>query len=253
MARSVIFFSTPTSATGSMFRALRILAEDKYQPLGWVHDRYAAQRMDRVASEVPPTEDQLVMHNAPAHFNRATRLSDYRFILNARDPRDMLCNQYHWQFVHPFPGEPPAEEQARQARVAALGIDAWVLAQDFRPVLQGFLDVARRIAPTDRVFIGYALFCEHFDDAIQRMAGFLGMPVEELVAERRAALERERVAHLPENPAWIGQSWPGADTAPGRHRRELQPETIRLLTERHRWFLDFLRHMDDPRMADTYA
>jgi hypothetical protein len=253
MLRSVIFFSTPTSATGSMWRVLMALAQGRYRPLGWVDERYAAQRMDLVATEVPPAEGQLVLHNAPAHFNRNTRLRDYRFILNARDPRDLLCNQYHWQFAHPFPGETPAEEEARRARIAAQGIDAWVLAQDFRPLLKGFFDTARRIAPPDRVFIGYALYCRHFDDAIRRMAAFLGTPLEGFPAARRAALERESVAHLPENPAWIGRQWTGADTEPGRHRHELQPETIRHLSERYRWFLDFLRHMDDPRMAETYA
>jgi hypothetical protein len=253
MARSVIFLTTPTRATSSMFRVLVTLAQGRYRPLGWVAERYAAQRMDLVAAEVPPTEDQLVMHNAPAHFNRNTRLRDYRFILNARDPRDLLCNQYHWQFAHPFLDETPAEEEARRARIAAQGIDAWVLAQDFRPLLQGFFDVARRIAPPDRIFIGYALYCQHFDEAIRRMAAFLEAPLESLPAERSAALDRERVAHLPENPAWIGRNWPGADTAPGRHRHELQAETIGRLTERYRWFLDFLRHMDDPRLAGTYG
>ncbi len=253
MARSVIFFSTPTSATGSMWRVLTNLARGSYRPLGWVQERYAAQRMDLVASEVPPTEDRLVMHNAPAHFNRDTRLSHYRFILNARDPRDLLCNQYHWQFVHPLPGTTPAEDEARRAQVAAQGIDAWVQSQNLDPLLRGFFDVARRIAPPDRVFIGYAFYCQHFEEATERAAGFLGTPLESLPPERRAAVERERVVNLLDNPAWVGQKWEGADTAPGRHRRELRPETCHLLTQRYRWFLDFLRHLDDPRMAETYA
>lgn len=90
MARSVIFLSTPTSATGSMFQALAAIGRTKYRPLGWVAERYAAQRMDLVATEVPPTQDCVINHNAPAHFNPQTLLSDYRFVLNSRDPQDLL-------------------------------------------------------------------------------------------------------------------------------------------------------------------
>ncbi|UPY37974.1 hypothetical protein [Sediminicoccus sp. KRV36] len=253
MARSVIFLSTPTSANGSMFRAISAIGRGRYHPLGWVADHYAAGRMDRVASETPPPQDHLIKHNAPERFNPATPLRDYRFILNTRDPRDLLCNQFHWQFVHPMPGESPETEAARRQHIAAMGMDAWVLAQDFRPLLQGFLDVVRRIAPADRIFIGYAMYCLHFDEVTQRIATFLEAPLATLPPERRAALERERVANLAGNKAWIGQSWAGADTAPGRHRTELQPATIRSLTERYRWFLDFLRRMDDRRVAETYA
>lgn len=229
-----------------------IINQGRYKPLGWVHNHYMAQRMDLVETEVPPPQDHLVNHNAPQNFNRNTRLADYRFILNARDPRDLLCNQFHWQFAHPFLGETPEDEAARRAHFAAMGIDAWVLAQDFRPIFQGFLDAARRIAPPDRMFIGYAMYCQHFEEMTQRMAAFLGNSLESLKPAQRAALEQEHVANLSRNPKWIGQSWAGADTAPGRHRQELQPRTIRLLTDRYGWFLEFLRHMDDPRVAETY-
>lgn len=193
MARSVIFLSTPTSATGSMWRVLINLARGSYRPLGSVQERYAAQRMDLVASEVPPTEDRLVMHNAPAHFNRDTRLSHYRFILNARDPRDLVCSQYHWQFSHPSPQE-SAEETA-----------------------------ARRIAPPDRLFIGYAMYCLHFDLVAERLAAFFGGTVQGMERPQRKALERERVENLAGNRFWVGQHWPDADTAPGRHRQGAAP------------------------------
>lgn len=95
----------------------------------------------RVATEVPPARGKLVMHNAPAHCNREPRVCDYRFILNACDPRDLQCNQYHWQFSHPFLEETPVQKADRRVRFAAMGMDAWGLAQDLHPVLQGFLDV----------------------------------------------------------------------------------------------------------------
>lgn len=235
-----------------MFRSLSIIGQPRYRPLGWVADFWNKNRMEAISSEVPPAEDHLVKHNAPERFNTATKLRDYRFILNTRDPRDLLCNQFHWQFVHPMLGEAPEKAALRQQHTREGGIDAWVLAQDFRPLLQGFLNVARRIAPDDRIFIGYAMYCLHFDEVIERAASFLNCPLEALPAERRAELESERVENLPGNRKWIGQFWPGADTAPGRHRQELRLETISTLTQRYAVYLDFLRRMDDPRMAHLY-
>jgi hypothetical protein len=252
MARSVIFLSTPTSANGSMFRALSAIGGHRYEPVRWLDGFYEAGRLGDIASSIPPRRDSLIKHNAPNHFNPATPLSDFRFVLNARDPRDMACNQYHWQFVHGTPHETPEETQARRDRVTAEGIDRYVLRVDNQPYLDRFLGLTRRIAPADRIFAGYAMFCLHFDVVTERLGDFLGAPLDALAPDQRRALDRERVEQLARNPLWIGRIWQGTDTAPGRHRHELQPETIRILTERYRWFLDFLRRMDDPRVAHTY-
>jgi hypothetical protein len=252
MARSVIFLSTPTSASESMFRCLIAIGGKRYRIDRWV-DRFARDgRSQDIATEVPPTDGALVLHRAPQFFNPATRLSDYRFVLNARDPRDLVCNQYHWQFEHPVQNETPEQTEVRRARVAAEGIDHFALKHGNEGYLRPFFEVARKIAPPDRIFIGYAMFCLGFDTMVERTSHFLGVPMEELSDDQRRRIELERVANLADNASWIGHHWAGTDTAPGRHRRELQPETIRILTERHRWFLDFLRRMDDPRMAETY-
>jgi hypothetical protein len=252
MARSIIFLTTPTSGTGSMFRTLRAIAGDKYQRVGWLEALFDAGRIQDAVHEVPPTQDSLILHRAPHFFNPTMRLLDYRFILNARDPRDMVCNQYHWQFVHDVQNETPEQTIARRDRVSREGIDAFALRFDNSPYLKGFFNAARRIAPPDRIFVGYAMYCLHFDDVVARMAEFLEVQPRSWTRKQRARIERERVENLETNPAWIGQHWAGTDTAPGRHRRELQPETIRILTERYRWFLDFLQRMDDPRVAATY-
>jgi hypothetical protein len=252
MARSVIFFSTPTSASESAFRCLTAIAGRQYRTERWVDRLFREGRPQDIAKEVPPAEDCLVLHRAPHLFNPATRLSDYRFLLNARDPRDLVCNQYHWQFEHPVPNEAPEETEARRARVAGDGIDRFALAQGNEAYLRRFFEVVRKIAPPDRLFIGYAMFCLGFDTVVERACTFLGVRLEKLSEEQRRQIELERVSNLAANELWIGHQWAGTDTAPGRHRRELQPETIRILTERHRWFLDFLRRMDDPRMAETY-
>jgi len=252
MARSVILLSTPTSGTGSLFRSVVAIGGPTWHPLKWVDGFHKEGRMAEVAREVPPAENCLLLHNAPERFNPATPLADYRFILNARDPRDLVCNQYHWQFSHPFPQESEVESAARQARVAAEGMDGFALRLDNTAYLRGVLEVARRIAPMDRIFIGYAMYCLHFDEVAARIAGFLGGSVEGLHRRQRKALERERVENLASNRFWVGQRWAGADTAPGRHRRELRPDTIRVLNQRYAWFLDFLQRMDDPPMGGSY-
>ena len=98
MARSVIFFTTPTSATSSMFRVVTALSHPTLQPLSWVAERYAAQRIDRVAKEVRPAQSRLVMHNASTHLSRETRLCADRSILNARAPRGVPCYQIIGRF-----------------------------------------------------------------------------------------------------------------------------------------------------------
>jgi hypothetical protein len=252
MARSVIFLSTPTSASESMFRWLAAISAKRYRTDRWVDRLLREGRLPDVAVELPPAEDCLVLHRAPHLFNPATPLLDYRFVLNARDPRDLVCNQYHWQFEHPVQNETPEQTEARRTRVAAAGIDHFALAQTNEAYLRRFFEVVRKIAPPDRVFIGYALYCLGFDAAVERACAFLGVRPEELSDDQRQRIEAERVSNLATNEKWIGHQWAGTDTAPGRHRRELQPETVRVLTERHRWFLDFLRRMDDPRVAETY-
>lgn len=252
MARSIIFLTTPTSATGSMYRALRAVASGRYQRVAWLESLHDAGRLQDAAREVPPSADSLILHRAPQHFNHGMRLSDYRYILNARDPRDMVCNQYHWQFVHDAPAETPAQTAARRERVAREGVDAFALRFDNTHYLKGWFEAVRRIAPPDRIFIGYAMYCLHFDEVIGRVSDFMGVPPASWSRRQRELILRERVENLAENPSWIGQRWAGTDTAPGRHRAELQPETIRILTERYRWFLDFLRRFDDPRVAHTY-
>jgi hypothetical protein len=173
-------------------------------------------------------------------------------ILNARKPRGLVCNQYRWQFIHDVASEIPEQTAVRRERVAREGIDAFAPRHDNSYYLRGFLGAVRRMAPPDRMFIGYAMYGLHFDEIVARVSDFMGVPPETWTADQRVRIERERVESLDANPSWIGHQCAGTDTAPGRHRHEVQPETIRILTERYRWFLDFLRRFNDPRVAATY-
>lgn len=256
MPRSVILLSTPTSANGSLFRVLMAVSAGRYTNLRWVQAFYDEGRVAELATAVPPAEGFVIKHNAPQWFGPHIPVQDYRFVLNARDPRDLLCNQYHWQFSHFQPHETEAETRGRRQRAAEEGIDAFALRDDnttyLNALLRGIERAAEAVPPEDRIFIGYAMYCLHYDVAVDRLCAFLAVERQALGRESRRILRNERVENLQQNRVWIGNLWAGADTAPGRHRAELRPETIRILTERYRWFLDFLRGIDDPRVADTY-
>jgi hypothetical protein len=252
MARSLIFLSTPTSATGSMFRVILAITKGKYRREKWLETLYEERRIADALHEVPPAEDALILHRTPQYFNLNMRLTNYRYVLNARDPRDLVCNQYHWQFSHPNQLEDAAQTEQRRERVRREGIDAFALRHDNTHMLLGFFNAARKIAPEDRIFVGYAMYCLHFNETVSRMCRFIGVAPEDFDSQQRKAIAREKSEDLADNPAWIGQQWSGSDTQPGRHKAELQPDTIAALNQRYAWFLDFLRRMDDPRVAHTY-
>ncbi len=235
-----------------MFRTISAIAKDKYRSARWLETLYEERRIADAMHEVPPQDDALILHRAPQFFNLNMKLTNYRYILNARDPRDLLCNQFHWQFSHPNQLESPEETQRRRERVAEEGIDAFALRYDNTNMLKGFFNAVRKIAPEDRIFIGYAMYCLHFDECVARIADFLGVAPSEWTRQQRKAVAREKSDEQTANPKWIGQQWGGSDTMPGRHRTELRPETIAALNRRYAWFLEFLRRMDDPRMAATY-
>ncbi|UPY38261.1 sulfotransferase domain-containing protein [Sediminicoccus sp. KRV36] len=252
MARSVIFLSTPTSATGSQLRAINAIARRQYRREKWLETFHENRRLKDLMHESPPEHDALILHNTPQYFNHNMNFANYRFILNARDPRDLICNQFHWQFSHPNHHETAEEKQRRHELAAKEGIDAFALRYDNRQMLKGFFEAARRIAPPDRIFTGYAMYCLHFDEVIARISEFLGVAPSDWGRKQRQAIARENAGGATANPNWVGHPLSGADTAPGRHKVELQPETIRVLNKRYAWFLDFLRRMDDPRVAHTY-
>lgn len=252
MVRSLMFLSTPTSATGPMFRAISALATGRYPPEPWLDQLYQEGRLQDALHEIPPKDGALLLHRAPHFFNLGIKFTDYRFILNARDPRDLLCNQYHWQFNHPNPAETEQETELRRERVVREGIDAFALRCDNTQMLKGVFNAARKIAPEDRIFVGYAMYCLHFDETIARISNFLGLAPSDWTPHQRKSVERERSEDQPANTKWIGHRWAGSDIRPGRHKTELRPETIAVLNQRYGWFLEFLRRMDDPRMAETY-
>ena len=252
MPASVLILTTPTSGTGSLFRTVSAMAQRQYKPLRWIEDFYERDKLDEVTMSIPPTDGRLLIHNMPQLFNPATRLGDYRFILNTRDPRDLVCNQFHWNLVHPNPAETEAETQKRRDSLREEGINSFALRANSSKYYRSFIEIVSRIPPDKRIFVGYAMYCLHFDVVIERLLDFFSIAAESLRPRQMARIRAERVENLADNPSWIGHQWAGADRAPGRYKVELEPHTIRILTERYDWCLEFLRLMDDPMVASTY-
>lgn|GEM_PF-110455 len=247
--RPVIFLTTRTSGTGSIWRIITKIAHRHYRLYGfdWLDglDHNGVYRL----------EDALVAP-APAIVAAQTiwpiKLDPgrYRFIVNARDPRDLLCNLYSWQFEHGNLEGDATFLRDKSRRALAKSVDDYVLKRDIESFFAPILEIAPQVSPENLHLSTYAMLCCHFDPFIESLAAFLRI---DLSPEIRRSLESERIEKLAGNPAWIGNSWSGADLGPGRFRRELKPATVEQLNRTYGTVLDFLRRYDDARVAETYA
>jgi len=256
---TVIFYTTQTSAAGSIFRIMSVINQSNDRSLERTirilgHELYMKGPTFTFDWKDLSATGLLVKANCPTEIRPIRDLGGQKFLVNFRDPRDRLCNEYAWQMVHPLsPDEPQADIDARAARIAELGIDKWIVsrmtgslpADDYFTL---FLRDIQDIPEANRVINTYARLCLNFDSFIERTCEIMGVPLTDAL---RQALEVERTDKLEQNSKWIGQRWKGSDTMPGRYQRELQPETIALLSER---YAPVLREMAriDPDYAHLY-
>ncbi len=245
--QTVIFLTSTTSATGSMWRTISALADRRWTQIAQAH--LAKREGVPMHSWVPPEEDHVILFNGPMQLNRDLDLGKYKLVVNLRDPRDLACNKYHWQFSHPYPGDTPEIVAARHAKLQAEGIDRFVLDTSYVAQYDRVAQILESAPRENWTFVGYALYCLLFDDAVAKIASMLDTDVWKLNSGRRKAVEAERTENLAGNRRWIGQRWQGSDTAPGRHKHELKPETIVALNAMYARSLRFLRSIEDPRLV----
>ncbi len=252
--KSIIFLTTKTSATGSMYRSIRAILPNTYKSIhqAQILGLGNAADKEKIDNWVPPTEDHVIYFNAILRLNLNANLKNYNFILNARDPRDLLCNMYSWIFVHPSPGESSEQIAKKHEAAREMGIDRWVLGRSLVSEYDRLEQLTLTLTPESWTFIGYALYCLYFDDATQKISTIADVDLARLPPDRRSRLKAERTENLSSNRAWVGQRWEGSDIMPGRHKQELMPETIEVLTHRYANALAFLRSVDDPRLAHLY-
>lgn len=248
--KTIFIFTTPTSATTSLARIINTILNGQL-----IYRRYYDEVIKDLSAEelnklVPPTKGHCLFYNMPFRFNRNLELSNYKFIVNYRDPRDRICNEYFWQFSHPRENETGEEKDARIKSIKELGIDNWVLDRIRSPNPRNFYDNLFWIlenAP-ETVVATYAQLCCGFDGFIKRISDFTGAPLTDKVMK---ALEPERPENIESHPQWIGGQWSGSDTMPGRYKRELLPATIEKLNQ---YFEPLLRNMakHDPEFSHQY-
>jgi hypothetical protein len=165
--------------------------------------------------------------------------------LNFRDPRDLACNQYHWVFQHPTNKSEQETAEYRSAVLAA-GIDQFVLKSNNSILYSSIKNLWGRLHANDpnMLLLSYNQLCLDFDNMLERIIRFL--EVDPATVDR-ARLELERTDNLKGNPQWIGQMWTGTDTLPGRYKRELTSDTIRVLDEKYAQDLKILRAFELPK------
>jgi hypothetical protein len=252
VVKPILFLTTPTSGTGSIWRIITKLAGDQYEKTKISEEYYKSQAFDRLKDWRPESGRNIYMYNTPAIWSRDFNLLSSRIILNFRDPRDLACNQYYWALQHPVLHKSPEEVDAYRNSVRTLGIDKYVLEIDNNPNYEPFVLIAKAKEKFDDkslLVLSYNQLCLDIDNMGMRLSSFLGVSDQ---THLKAVLEPERIENIPANPNWIGQMWEGSDTAPGRHKRELKPETIQALAEKYRPVLDVLRDLDDARFAAFY-
>ncbi|SDC35407.1 hypothetical protein SAMN05444678_102396 [Sphingomonas sp. YR710] len=254
-SKTVIFYTMQTSGTASTWRILTKL-DRRCRTRRTIGDERFTQGASFAFdwSEIPP-EDYLVFANCPHDLKPIDNLNDQRFIVNFRDPRDRICNEFMWYMIHPLNSEDTPEQiEARAAILRDQGIDAWISERlkdtplTDRDYYQYFMRNVDRIPAQDRVVNSYARLCLGFDSFVERSCIALGL---EPTSERKAAVELERAEKLELNPRWIGHTWAGSDTMPGRYKREMRAETIAFVTD---YYAPVLRAMArlDPDYADLY-
>jgi hypothetical protein len=175
-----------------------------------------------------------------------------KLIINFRDPRDLLCNIYHWVFQHPVLDKTPAQVAEMRVKVAVGGIDKYVREWGGQGIFHSLRAIETRLKADepDILKLSYAQICLDFDNVVEKLINFLGVARD---AVDWPAVEGERTSNLSQNPRWIGRAWKGTDTMPGRYRHELQPETVAALDQKYGDILKFFRSLEAPAFRHFLA
>lgn len=251
--KSIILFTSQTSGTASLQRIISAVANNERRfPERRYYDELKSMPKESILSAAPPRADNILLYNYPPLWNKSLDLTNYRTIVNFRDPRDRICNVYHWHLVHPS-SETPADRIRRIENMRELGIDRWV-ARSFRSRDYGneyynnLFFVLEKADAQHAVALTYARLCLGFDSLIERICAFLQV---RLTPEQESQLLLENPNNLPSNPSWIGNQWQGGDVMPGRFKAELSDETIAQISDYYAPTLVKMAELD-PDFADSY-
>lgn len=249
--KSCLCVTTPTSGTGSLWRILTTIGQHDYQPVKISEQFEQSGRGSDLASWEPAANGFLYLYNTPHIVNAYITDPNTKIILNFRDPRDLACNQYHWVFQHPTNKSEQETAEYRSAVLAA-GIDQFVLNSNNSILFSSIRHLWGRLQSNDPnvLVLSYNQLCLDFDNMLERIIKFLEV---DPASVDRAQLELERTDNLKGNPRWVGQMWTGTDTLPGRYKRELTSDTIKILDEKYAQDLKVLRAFELPKFRALLA
>ena len=248
---SCVLLSTPTSGTGSLWRVVTAITSKHCQAEKICQELEGRGQGDQIASWKPEPFNHIYLYNTPHRVNTNLANRNIKLITNFRDPRDLVCNQYHWAFQHPVLNKTEEELKEFRTKVKVDGIDAYALRTDANIQFKCFTALTERVLdPTATLNLSYSQLCLDFDGMVDRIIGFLGIDREDVLWD---VVDEQRGPNLSQNRDWIGQMWTGTDIAPGRYRRELTPETIAALDARYSQILGFLQGIEAPRYRALLA
>lgn len=244
-----LFLTAPTSGTASMQRIVQAIA-----PKGIALVRVASPAVPEPGVEgtfLDPERNAIYWFQGPRHWNPAIDLSRFRCIVHMRDPRDLACNQYWWALQHPNTNVSPELAEIRRRKVEDGGIDQYVLGRNNQASYDMLMTASDAASGDATTYTSYAQLCCAFDLLMDNLCRTFGRAQSE-VAE---ALRIERPENLTANADWVkvGGTWKGSDITPGRHRRELRPESQDSLVTKYARELAFCRRRDTGFLAYHYS
>lgn len=240
---SVHLFLPPASGQASVTRILNKLAPPLYEFVAPEHEAW--RNIDSLDGGTRPY--RVESHGVLYHWWYGAKLVEdalhaaelaparARTIVILRDPRDSLVSLYHLTLD---PRHEPPKDSARyqtylhdRERLRQRGLDEYVLETGNGWVWQleqvtAFFD---RCAPANTLFISYALLCHDFPQFLQQLMHFLRVTPPQAVVEELLRTEDVRRSDSL-NPKSLAR-FANAAPMPGRHKRDLQPDTIAKLNE----------------------
>ncbi len=248
--KTVIFYTTQTSGTGSIWRIYSALVKGKKNCVKFVSSYRDSNTISEIKDAIIPDNGDLVQFNLPTEFNKNSDLEKYHYLINFRDPRDRICNVYHWKMVHPYLNTSEKKIKKIKEKIIEDGIDKFVIERINNQIkyYENIFYVLENVRDDNICVLTYARLCLNFDSFLNSAANFLKIDLTPKLLE---SLEDERIEKIESNRLWIGQRFKGADILPGRYKHELKPETIAILNEK---FEPILRKMAkyDPDYASLY-
>jgi len=238
---SCIVFLPPTCGGASVYRVLSRLSSNFYH--------YLNLEVDAMYSNDPYKGEVSAMHGfdyqltgaiyswreasrlAMSLQNSALRPEDFRHLIVLRDPRDSLVSLYHILKDPSYipPKELTAFQQAavdEKQRLQSISLDQYVLegASTLCQNITVLAELLKNVPPERIEFLSYAVLCEDFPQFIKRLTCFLQIVPENAVLQEM--LLGEDVKKKDSLSYYSMARLPNAAPMPGRHKRELKPETI---------------------------